>query len=94
MSSQSLTLEVPGDIAERLSAFATSRGLTPIDALEALLDIEVEREDEIDPEAVAHLEAAIKEAETDPGMPLDEAFDKILADFRVRHNLPADAPRA
>ena len=38
MSTVTLTLELPDDLAERFNAFATSRGLVPADALEALLN--------------------------------------------------------
>lgn len=82
------TLELPDYLAERLNAFATSRGLAPADALAALLD-EYDDEDEIDEEAVAELARAIEASKDDPGLPLEEAFDEIRANFRARHRVPA-----
>ena len=65
-----ITLEVPDGLAERFNAFATSRGLAPADALEAMLN-ELEDfafDDSADapplrmtPEGVAMVEEALEE---------------------------------
>lgn len=63
------TLELPDELAERLNAFATSRGLATADALEALLD-EIEDAEplpvavtsyRLTPEGVAAVEEALEE---------------------------------
>lgn len=82
-----ITLEVPDELAAFLTAMdPETRNRFAVAALERQREV---GDDEIDPEMVADLEIAIQEAETDPGMPLDDAFDLIRANLRARFPAPA-----
>ena len=81
------TLELPDELAERLNAFATSRGLATADALEALLD-EIEDEEPL-PVAVKSYRLTAEGVAA-----VEEALEEIAAGKCHRFDLEAEKREA
>ncbi len=83
-----ITLEVPDELLERIRAKAQDAGqdsnVFAVAAIVAGLE-SFDDADEIDEEMVADMAMAIEATKDDPGLPLEEAFDEIRANFRARH---------
>ena len=89
MSTVTLTLEVPDDVAAVLQIPANrAEAVALLTARFATASIS-DQDEEIDEEAVAALAKAIEEAKTDPGLPMDKAFEEIRTRFLARPRQPA-----
>ena len=80
---RTVTLELPEDLADLLDTLEPEvRNRFAVAAIERAFA----NEDEIDPEMLADLEAAIAQVPNDPGLTLEEAFERIRVNVRASHD--------